>query len=121
MPKPGREVLNRRAKTMTTQTAITFINVFTVQPDKQQDALQAIERVYREVVSQQLGFISAKLLKSNDGTRVTAIANWENAACLEAMRTTAEFKALHNPAFHEAIKSNDGHVYDTVVDIEKSE
>lgn len=66
-------------------------------------------------------FISAKLLKSNDGTHVTAIACWEDEACLEAMRTTSKFKALHNPEFYEAITSNDSHVYDMVIDIEKSE
>lgn len=106
---------------MTTQTAIAFINVFTVQPHKQQDALQAIERVYREAVSQQPGFIDAKLLKSNDGKRVTAIAYWENEDALKAMRTTAKFRELHDRGFYEVIESNDGHVYDTIIAIDKSQ
>ncbi|MGL5871837.1 MAG: antibiotic biosynthesis monooxygenase family protein [Xenococcaceae cyanobacterium] len=78
---------------------ITFINVFTVKPEKQQDAMQAIEKVYTQVVKHQPGFISAKLLKSHDGNRVTAVAEWETEAHLQAMRTTQEFKDLHDRNF----------------------
>jgi heme-degrading monooxygenase HmoA len=90
---------------------ITFVNVFTVLPEKQADALQKIQQVYVEVVKHQPGFISAKLLKSDDGTRVTAIAHWESAEQLAAMRETQGFKDLHNQEFHDAIVFNDGHVY----------
>ena len=100
-------------------TMITFINVFTVQPEAQSDALQNILQVYTEVVKQQPGFRGAKLLKSSDGTRVTAIAYWESEADLQAMRSTPGFKALHTPEFYAAIVSNDGHVYNQGIDIEK--
>ena len=36
---------------------ITFVNVFTVLPEKQQDAFAAVQRVYLEVVNHQPGFI----------------------------------------------------------------
>lgn len=98
---------------------ITFINVFTVQPEKQQDALCAIQKVYTEVVKQQDGFIAAQLLKSDDGSRITAFAHWESEAHLQAMRTTQAFKELHNQEFYDAIVSNDGHVYSTTINIEK--
>lgn len=98
---------------------ITFINVFTVERDTQSDALRNITRVYTEVVRQQPGFMSAKLFKSRDGKRVTAIAYWESAADLQAMRSTEKFKALHTPEFYAAIVSNDGHVYNEVIEIEK--
>ncbi|MGB6296788.1 MAG: antibiotic biosynthesis monooxygenase [Rivularia sp. (in: cyanobacteria)] len=52
---------------------VTFINIFTVKPEKQQQALQNIQQVYQEIVRIQPGFISAELLQSNDGTRVTAL------------------------------------------------
>jgi heme-degrading monooxygenase HmoA len=97
---------------------LTFINVFTVLPEKQQDALKGIERVYREVVSQQSGFISAQLLTSQDGSRVTAIAPWQTEADLQAMRATQKFKDLHDRNFYEAIVSNDGHIYDGAIAIE---
>lgn len=98
---------------------ITFVNVFTVLPEKQQDALQAIGKVYTEVVRHQPGFISAKLLESDDGTRVTAVAYWESEEHLQAMRATQEFKDLHDRNFYEAIVSNDAQVYSTVVEIER--
>ncbi|MBW4569467.1 MAG: antibiotic biosynthesis monooxygenase [Tolypothrix carrinoi HA7290-LM1] len=96
---------------------ITFVNVFTVLPEKQEDAFLNIQKVYMDVVKHQPGFISAKLLVSDDKTRVTAIANWESEADLKAMRETPGFKDLHNPQFSQAIVSNDGHVYSTVVDV----
>lgn len=52
---------------------VTFINIFTVKPEKQQQALQNIQRVYQEIVRIQPGFISAELFQSNDGSRVTAL------------------------------------------------
>nr|MCM0592869.1 antibiotic biosynthesis monooxygenase [Gloeotrichia echinulata DEX184] len=64
-----------------------------------------------EVVKHQPGFISAKLFQSDDGTRVTAIANWESAENLLALRETQGFKDLHNQEFYNAIISNDAHVY----------
>jgi quinol monooxygenase YgiN len=98
---------------------ITFVNVFTVLPEQQQDALRAIQRVYMEAVRHQAGFICAKLLVSDDGMRVTAIAHWESQEHLLAMRATPDFKALHNQEFFAAIVSNDGHVYSTVVEVAK--
>ncbi|MBD2043642.1 antibiotic biosynthesis monooxygenase family protein [Microcoleus sp. FACHB-672] len=96
---------------------ITFVNVFTVLPEKQQDAFQAIQKVYTEVVAHQPGFITAKLIVSDDSTRVTAIANWESEENLKALRNTQGFKDLHDKNFYNAIISNDAHVYSTVVEI----
>jgi heme-degrading monooxygenase HmoA len=97
---------------------ITLINVFTVHPDKQQDAFQAVQTVYMKAVRQQPGFISAQVLKSDDGRCVTAIAHWEREADLQAMKATPAFKNLHDQKFYDAIISNDVHVYSTVIDIE---
>jgi heme-degrading monooxygenase HmoA len=96
---------------------ITFVNVFTVLPDKQQGAFEAISRVYMEVVKHQPGFIEAKLLVSDDGTRVTAIALWESQENLVAMRQTQGFKDLHNAEFKNSILENDTHVYSTVIEV----
>lgn len=96
---------------------ITFVNVFTVLPEKQQDAFKAIQKVYTDVVALQPGFIAAKLIVSDDGVRVTAIANWESEEDLKALRNTQGFKDLHDEKFYNAIVSNDGHVYSTVVEI----
>ncbi|OUL21750.1 antibiotic biosynthesis monooxygenase family protein [Nostoc sp. 106C] len=99
---------------------IILVNVFTVLPEKQEEALQKIQQVYLEVVKHQPGFISAKLLKSDDGTKVTAIAHWESAEQLAAMRETQGFKDLHNQEFYDAIVANDAHVYSNSNSIEVS-
>ncbi|AKG24275.1 antibiotic biosynthesis monooxygenase family protein [Calothrix sp. 336/3] len=99
---------------------ITFVNVFTVLPDKQQVAFEVVSRVYTEVVKQQPGFIEAKVLVSDDGTRVTAVALWESEEHLAAMRQTPGFKELHNAEFKNAVVSNDGHVYSTAMEVRPS-
>ena len=75
---------------------ITFVNVFTVVPEKQAAAFQ----------------------KSEDGVRVTAVAQWESEDHLQALRETQGFKDLHNPEFYDAIVSNDGHVYTVAAELE---
>ncbi len=100
---------------------ITFINIFTVLPERQQDALEAIQQVYVEVVSCQPGFISAKLLVSKDGIRVTAIATWETEADLHVLRHNPKFKDLHNSEFYRKIVSNEPRVYNSVLEISKRE
>ena len=51
---------------------ITFINMFTVKTGQQDAAFAGIQQIYSEVVKFQPGFISATLLKSDDGNTVTA-------------------------------------------------
>ncbi|WP_036485846.1 antibiotic biosynthesis monooxygenase [Myxosarcina sp. GI1] len=99
---------------------ITLVNVFTVSPQNQTQALQNIQQVYQEVVSSRSGFISANLLKSSDGKRVTAIAYWESEADLQAMRSTQKFKnMISSSEFEAAIISNEGHVYNETIAIDK--
>jgi hypothetical protein len=57
---------------------ITFVDVFTILPDKQQDLLRAIQNVYQKVVKHQPGYISARLFKSDDGAKITAISKKGN-------------------------------------------
>ena len=99
---------------------VTFINIFTVKPEKQQQALQNIQRVYQEVVRIQPGFISAELLQSNDGTRVTAIARWESQENVAALRDNQEFKDLHNQEFNQVIESVEPRFYTTVIKVQRS-
>ncbi|MEM6753969.1 MAG: antibiotic biosynthesis monooxygenase family protein [Cyanobacteria bacterium P01_C01_bin.38] len=99
---------------------VTFINIFTVKPDKQQQALQNIQGVYQQVVRTQPGFISAELLQSNDGTRVTAIARWQSEENVAKLRENQEFKDLHNQEFFEAIESVEPRFYTTVIEVQSS-
>jgi heme-degrading monooxygenase HmoA len=96
---------------------VTFINIFTVKPEKQQQALQNIQRVYQEVVRIQPGFISAELLQSNDGTRVTALARWESQENLATLRDNPKFKDLHNQEFFDAIESVEPRFYQQVIEL----
>jgi hypothetical protein len=49
---------------------ITLVNVFTVEPNKQQRLVDLLINATEKVMSQQEGFISANIHKSLDGTRV---------------------------------------------------
>lgn len=74
------------------ETEITLVNLFTVEPEKQHSAATKIAEIYRTIVSKQPGFISAKIHTSLDGTRVAAIAHWKSEADLKAMQQTPEFQ-----------------------------
>jgi heme-degrading monooxygenase HmoA len=82
---------------------ITFINMFTVKTGQQNAAFEGIQHIYTEVVKFQEGFISAVLLKSDDGTTVTAIAQWEKAENLASLSQHPRFRELHNESFYESI------------------
>jgi hypothetical protein len=53
---------------------ITFVNMFIVKIGQQNAAFAGIQQVYTEVVKFQEGFISAMLLKSDDGNTVGSIS-----------------------------------------------
>lgn len=96
---------------------ITFVNIFTVQPGRQEDAFRRIHQIYTEVVKNQPGFLDAQLLKSDDGEKVTAIAHWESAAQLAALRQHPRFQELHDKEFYAAIAKVEPHVYSSVVEV----
>ncbi|QLE59387.1 antibiotic biosynthesis monooxygenase [Nostoc sp. TCL26-01] len=96
---------------------ITFVNVFTVNAGKQEDAFERIQQIYTEVVQSQPGFLDAQLLKSDDGSKVVAIAHWQSAAQIDILRQQPRFKELHDEKFHEAIAHVEPHVYSSVVKV----
>lgn len=96
---------------------IILINIFNVEPEKQQSAAKKITDIYKDFVSKQPGFISARVQKSLDGTRVAATAQWASQEALTGMQ--------RNPAFHDFVKilegdivSNEGHTYEIVYTVE---
>jgi heme-degrading monooxygenase HmoA len=66
--------------------AITFINVFTVQPGKQDEVVELLTRATEDHVRYASGFLSAKLHRSTDGTKVTMVAQWRSLEDYQAMR-----------------------------------
>ncbi|MHC5861655.1 antibiotic biosynthesis monooxygenase family protein [Nostoc sp.] len=96
---------------------ITFVDVFTILPDKQQDLLQAIQDVYRTVVKQHPGYISARLLKSSDGAKITAISLWENQEQFTAIKEIPGVQDLYNSELFACVISNDSHAYSSFVEV----
>lgn len=99
--------------TIAQDTEITLINVFSVTPEKQQSAADKVAEIYTTIVSQQPGFIAAKIHKSLDGTRVTAVARWESEAALDAMQHTSDFQKSI-PQLKEDILGAEPHTYQVI-------
>jgi len=65
---------------------VILINVFTVEPENQQEVVELLTRVTKEYVSHAKGFMSAILHRSLDGTKVTMYAQWRSIEDYQAMR-----------------------------------
>jgi quinol monooxygenase YgiN len=71
---------------MNVSPPVTLINVFTVDPTKQQELVALLARATEASVRRARGFISARLHRSLDGTKVTMYAQWESRDAYQAMR-----------------------------------
>jgi quinol monooxygenase YgiN len=65
---------------------ITLINVFTVEPAQQDRLIELLTRATEVSVRHAPGFISARLHRSLDGTKVTMYAQWQSLEAYQAMR-----------------------------------
>ena len=65
---------------------VTLINVFTVDPGRQQELVELLTRATEDSVRHAAGFISARLHRSLDGTKVTMYAQWRSNEDYQAMR-----------------------------------
>jgi quinol monooxygenase YgiN len=65
---------------------VTLINVFTVDPSKQQELLDLLIRATESSVRHQPGFISANFHRSLDGAKVAVYAQWRSIEDYQAMR-----------------------------------
>ncbi|MGF6535786.1 MULTISPECIES: antibiotic biosynthesis monooxygenase family protein [Paraburkholderia] len=64
---------------------ITLINVFTVEPSRQQELLDLLDRA-TQIVRLEPGFISSSLHRGIDGNKVTMYAQWRSVEAYRAMR-----------------------------------
>jgi quinol monooxygenase YgiN len=80
----------------TRNDVVTLINVFTVEPTRQQELVDLLTRATDETIQHMPGFVSATIHKSLDGVRVTNYAQWRSREDLEAM--------LRNPAASPHLK-----------------
>jgi quinol monooxygenase YgiN len=75
---------------------VTLINVFSVDPDKQDELIRLLNEATEKAMKQQPGFVSANIHKSFDGTRVVNYAQW---------RSEDDFKTMmKNPQAGEHMK-----------------
>ncbi|MZQ83059.1 antibiotic biosynthesis monooxygenase [Paenibacillus sp. 5J-6] len=79
---------------------LTFINVFTVEPENQERLIDLLTSATDVSVRYAPGFISCSLHRGTEGTKVTMYAQWESAEHYQAMRNDP--KPL--PYLQEAMK-----------------
>jgi heme-degrading monooxygenase HmoA len=66
--------------------ALTVIFEFDVEVEEQQPLCEGIERLIREVVSRQPGFVAGNLHVSRDGRKVLNYLQWESLEAFERFR-----------------------------------
>jgi quinol monooxygenase YgiN len=64
---------------------VTLINVFTVDPSKQDELVKVLDNATEKVVKNLTGFVSANIHRSFDGRHVANYAQWESREALDAM------------------------------------
>jgi len=69
---------------------MTLINVFTVEPGRQQELVELLAEATEKAMKHQRGFISANIHKSADGKRVVNYAQWRSRGDFEAMQKNAQ-------------------------------
>jgi len=66
--------------------SVILINVFTVEPARQQELIELLTRATALSVRHARGLISARLHRSLDGMKVTMYAQWRSNEDYQAMR-----------------------------------
>ena len=86
--RSGEEFLNDESMTTISKEKkfITLINVFTVDPAKQQQLVDLLIKATESSIRHIPGFISASLHRSLDGAKVAMYAQWRSAEDYQAMR-----------------------------------
>lgn len=90
----------------------TLVNVFTVEPERQQELLDVLIEATEQVISKMPGFISANFHRSLDGTRVVNYAQWRSRDDLETMLRHPDARPHLEAA--SAIATAEPHLYDVV-------
>jgi quinol monooxygenase YgiN len=85
-----------RSSTMDTTIRIgsdvtTLVNVFTVEPDNQQELVQVLKEGTESFFSRQPGFISSSVHRGKDGRRAINYSQWRSAKDIEAFRNDPYF------------------------------
>jgi quinol monooxygenase YgiN len=65
---------------------VTLINLFSVEPDRQQDLIDLLREGTERWMSKMPGYVSASFHKGKDGRRVLNYSQWRSVQDIEAMR-----------------------------------
>lgn len=77
--------------TITTQNDVmTLVNVFTVDPARQDELVELLIEATDAVMCDLPGFVSANIHRSADGTRVVNYAQWRSVDDFDAMRSNPQ-------------------------------
>jgi len=96
---------------------ITFINVFSCEPENQQALLAALRKETEEVVAGLDGFVSANFHLSTDGRRVLNYAQWTHLEAFNTMMAGEQGRAMILAA-HQHTQSIDIHLYEVAAQYE---
>ena len=98
-------------------SVVTLINVFTCEPNTQQDLIDTWVRATEATLGKLPGIISASLHRSKDGIRVVNYAQWRYAEGWEAL-----IRAGSKDWFIEMSKFGkpDAHLYEVCYVLDKS-
>jgi quinol monooxygenase YgiN len=91
---------------------VTLINVFTIEPSRQQKLVDMLIEYTEQIMNKQEGFISANIHKSLDGTKVINYAQWKSQEAFEKMLKNPKALIHMNDILN--IAKSDGNLYDVV-------
>jgi heme-degrading monooxygenase HmoA len=80
------------------EAPVTFVNLVTVDPDRQEELIGILREGAEQVISRRPGLRSLRLLAALDGTRVAVIAEWDDAAAAKATQEDPKAAALTRAA-----------------------
>lgn len=88
---------------------VTLINVFSVDPTKQDELIRLLNQATEKAMKRQRGFVSANIHKSIDGTRVVNYAQWRSEDDFKAMMKNPEAEEHMKQA--AALAQHEPHLY----------
>jgi quinol monooxygenase YgiN len=91
---------------------VTLINVFAIEPSRQQKLVDMLIEYTEQIMNKQEGFISANIHKSLDGTKVINYAQWKSQEAFEKMLKNPKALIHMNDILN--IAKSDGNLYDVV-------
>lgn len=89
----------------------TVLTTFEVTPGTCQDVLDLLTGAYRDVISQQAGFIAAALHVNDAQTRIASYSQWQRREDFQAMLRSDEMRA-RNRRINELCKGFEPVMYD---------